>query len=116
MDISISTYLSGVFYKHLNKLSLSFQLSRPVGEHMFRVASDPTSRGREGAISLITTNLPQVFALLNQIIWTTVLLIFIGWKLALIVYVYILPYTAIQHWIFSKLKKYLFDLKKYMVG
>ena len=112
MDISISTYLSGVFYKHLNKLSLSFQLSRPVGEHMFRVASDPTSRGREGAISLITTNLPQVFALLNQIIWTTVLLIFIDWKLALIVYVYILPYTAIQHWIFSKLKKYLFDLKK----
>jgi len=112
MDISISTYLSGVFYKHLNKLSLAFQLSRPVGEHMFRVASDPTSRGREGAISLITTNLPQVFALLNQIIWTTVLLIFIDWRLALIVYIYVLPYTAIQHWLFSKLKKYLFELKE----
>jgi len=112
MDISISTYLSGVFYKHLNKLSLAFQLNRPVGEHMFRVASDPTSRGREGAISLITTNLPQVFALLNQIVWTTVLLIYIDWRLALIVYVYVLPYTAIQHWLFSKLKKYLFELKE----
>ena len=104
LDFSVSIRLRKTFYSHLHKLSLGFLASRPVGEHMFRTTSDVSGGGRAGVIYMITDDIPEAFRLIYQVIWAAVLLCMVDWLLAVAVFVYILPYTGLAHYLYTRLK------------
>lgn len=104
LDLSISLRLRKTFYSHLHKLSLGFLATRPVGEHMYRTTADTTGGGRAGVVWMITDDIPEAFRLIYQVIWASVLLCMVDWMLAIAVVAYILPYTGLAHYLYTRLK------------
>ena len=104
LDLSVSLRLRKTFYNHLHKLSLGFLATRPVGEHMFRTTSDTTGGGRAGVVYMITDDIPQAFSLIYRVIWAAALLCMVDWVLAAAVFIYMIPYTGLAHWLYTRLK------------
>ena len=111
LDMKVSIKLRRTFYNHLHTLSLGFLRTRPVGEHMFRTTSDTTGGGRHGVVYMITDDIPEAFSLVYRIAWAAGLLIMVDWVLALVVFVYMIPYTGISHYLFTRLKGTMRQLK-----
>ncbi len=111
LDMKISLKLRRTFYNHLHTLSLGFLRTRPVGEHMYRTTSDTTGGGRNGVVYMITDDIPQAFSLLYRIAWASALLIMVDWVLAAVVFVYMIPYTGLSHYLFTRLKGTMRQLK-----
>jgi ATP-binding cassette, subfamily B, bacterial MsbA len=111
LDMKISIKLRHTFYNHLHTLSLGFLRSRPVGEHMYRTTADTTGGGRQGVVYMITDDIPQAFSLVYRIVWAGGLLIAVDWKLAMVVVVYMIPYTGFSHYLYTLLKGTMRQLK-----
>ena len=111
LDLKVSLRLQRTFYNHLHTLSLGFLRTRPVGEHMYRTTSDVTGGGRQGVVYMITDDIPQAFSLVYRIMWAGGLLIMVDWVLALAVVIYMVPYTALSHFLFTRLKGSMRQLK-----
>jgi len=103
LNLKVTIDVKRMFYNHLNKLSLGFLRTRPVGEHMFRTESD-TSGGREGLIFMITSDIPELFRLVYSVTWAGVLLSLVDWRLTAILLLYTFPYTGAAYYMYTRLK------------
>jgi ABC-type multidrug transport system fused ATPase/permease subunit len=90
VDMRVTITLRKQFYSHLQQLSLQFHRSRPVGEHMYRSTADVGG----GAVRMITTFGPELIEIVYSMLWAAGLLVFVDYRLTLLVLLYVIPYVA----------------------
>jgi len=111
LDLKVSLDLKRLFYNHLHTLSLSFLRTRPIGEHMFRAESDISGGGRSGLLYMITDDVPQVFRIMYSVVWAAALLSMVDWRITLLIFLYIVPYSIGAQYFYTKLKRTLRENK-----
>jgi ABC-type multidrug transport system fused ATPase/permease subunit len=89
------------FYDHLQRLSLRFHRSRPIGENMYRTSADT---GGE-VIWMITDTGPELVWTIYEICWSVALIALIDPKIALLILVYIVPHTLASDYFHTKWKR-----------
>ncbi|MFH1479155.1 MAG: ABC transporter ATP-binding protein [Candidatus Omnitrophota bacterium] len=75
--------LTKVVFRKIRKLSLKFFQERSTGEYIFRMNSDISS-----AAGIIINTLPNVILTFLKLIFVTIVICFINWKILLLVLVY----------------------------
>lgn len=84
------------FLRHLQRLSMTFIETRPVGEHMYRGSSDIAS-----IVYLIDDIIPKFVRALYEFFLILAFTAFLDWRVTIIVLIYSIPYTALAHYIAS---------------
>lgn len=99
---NVAFALRSQFYRHMQRLSLRFAQSRPVGEHLYRMGPD-----LEGVVSLTVDTIPSVFILFLRLTLLLIVCLWLDWKLTLILLT-VLPMIYYHVRFFSK--------KQYVLG
>ena len=97
----ISLNLKTLFYRHLQRLSVRFYSTRPVGEHMFRCTADV-----DDATYLANDVLPAAASAIQRVAALTFVLHAIGSWLIPPVAVYIVTFFVLKHWVTTKIRKW----------
>jgi len=97
--VRVEVTLRRLFYGHLQQLSLNFLRTRPVGEHMYRTGEVG------GLIPLICDDGIAIADIIYRMIWGAVLILLIDWKVAALVVLYCVPYTAMAHYAYNFLQR-----------
>ncbi|MBI3948086.1 MAG: ABC transporter ATP-binding protein [Armatimonadetes bacterium] len=84
------------FLRHLQRLSMTFIETRPVGEHMYRASADINS-----IVYLIDDIIPKFFRAVYEFFLILVFTAFLDWRVTIIVLIYSVPYTGLAHYIAS---------------
>ena len=101
IDLRVFGDLQSRFFDHLIRLSMTFMQNRPTGEHIFRASSDVW-----GVMFMITDLLPQLLEAVYEFFLIMILLTYVDWRVMLIVFVYMVPYTMLVHWITTYVRKF----------
>ncbi len=99
IDINVSVRLRKLFYGHLQKLSIDFFRTRPVGEHMYRTGEVG------GLVPLVRDDVPQLIDIVYRIIWGAIIVSMVDWRITVLVLVYIVPYTFMAYVAYTYLQK-----------
>ena len=110
VNMKVTIRLRTIFYDHLHRLSLAFLQTRPVGEHMYRSTADISG----GLIGMITDTLPRFLTVIYEMIWACILLSMVDPWLTLLTLLYVVPYTGIVHYVYTRLQRALWDMN--MIG
>jgi len=110
VNMKVTLALKMSFYDHMQRLSLGFFRSRPVGEHMFR-AEDDIRAGRAGVLTMIVQLIPRLLETSYRLTWAAGLLIGVDWKITVLLLFYAGPYSAIAMWLYSLLRQFLYKQK-----
>ena len=90
IDVNVGLGVRIHFYRHLEKLSMTFHENRPVGEHMFRAEADI------GAVMrMVTDILPNAFRAVYDFILIMVFMTWLDWRVTVVILIYAVPYTMI---------------------
>jgi len=98
---AIAVDLKHMFYRHVQKLSLRFYVSRPVGEHVFRCTADV-----DDAAFLASETIPKLISTLQRILLLFLVLQFLiaPWiKYPMIVYLVI--FFGVKHWLTTRIRR-----------
>lgn len=96
MNTGVTFALRTDFYRHLQKLSLSFFDSRGTGEHMFRVTQDIGS-----VVGMVTGTFPSVMQAVLRLTVLLVITLHLDWKLTLVCMT-VVPVVWLNSNLFSK--------------
>jgi ATP-binding cassette, subfamily B, bacterial MsbA len=107
LDLKVSITLRKVFYDHLQRLSLQFHRSRPIGVNMYRSTADVGG----GTIGMITDFGPDVVEQVYSILWAAILLSVVDWRITLLILAYVIPYTLGAHYFYTKRQEALRAVK-----
>src|SRR5205823_2332285 len=80
------------FFRHLQRLSMTFIHSRPVGEHMYRTTADV-----DALVDMITDVLPNCFRALYEFALILMFTAFIDPGITVLVLLYMIPYTSLAY-------------------
>ena len=105
INMKVTIRLRTLFYDHLHRLSLGFLQTRPVGEHMYRSTADISG----GLIGMITDTFPQFVTTVYGMVWACILLAVVDVWLAVLTVLYVIPYTVLAHYIYTRLQRALWD-------
>ncbi len=105
IDIRFKTLV----HDHLQKLSLAFHQSRPVGEHMFRITADT-----KGALDMTCNIVPKFIEDAQAIAMAVGMVALISPLLGLCIAVYMVVYALIMHFFASYIRT--LNLKAYAVS
>lgn len=90
IDVRVGLNLRIHFYRHLEKLSMTFHESRPIGEHMYRADADI------GAVmGMVTDILPNMFRAVFDFILIMVFMTWLDWRVTVVILIYAVPYTML---------------------
>jgi ABC-type multidrug transport system fused ATPase/permease subunit len=95
----IAVDLKTLFYRHVQRLSLRFYMSRPVGEHMFRCTADV-----DDAAFLASETIPRIISTLQQIAILLVALESIASWIKIPVAIYLVLYFVAKHWLTTRIR------------
>ncbi len=101
IDLRVFADLKARFFDHLIRLSMTFMQNRPTGEHIYRAGADVW-----GVMFMITDLLPQFLEAIYEFFLIMILLTYVDWRVMVIVFIYMVPYTALVHWITSYVRKF----------
>jgi ABC-type multidrug transport system fused ATPase/permease subunit len=109
----ITLKLRRKFYNHLHRLPYQFFQNRPIGEHMYRCMNDISSEvwTSRGIVDMITTNVPDMFRILNDIFWQGMIVFILNPMAAFFIGVTIIPYTVLSFWMNTRIKRAFLRLK-----
>ncbi|MCX7012661.1 MAG: ABC transporter ATP-binding protein [Candidatus Sumerlaeota bacterium] len=110
VNMKVTLALKISFYEHMQRLSLGFFRSRPVGEHMFR-AEDDIRAGRAGVLTMIVQLIPRLLETSYRLAWAAALLVGVDWKITALLLFYAGPYSVIAIWLYSLLRRFLYRQK-----
>ena len=97
----IRTRLRIHFFRHLHRLSLRFFERRPTGEHMYRAMNDVDSM-----IGCITFSFPRIIQNAANFFWLVFVVgLVINRTVALVVFLYMIPFTGIYHALFNWIRR-----------
>jgi len=99
IDVNVSVRLRKMFYSHLQRLSMDFFRTRPIGEHMYRTGEVG------GLMPLVKDDVPALIDIVYRIIWGAVLVSLIDWRITVLVLVYIVPYSIMAHIAYNYLQR-----------
>ena len=108
IDMRVTLDLRKLFYDHLQRLSIDFFRTRPIGEHMYRSTADVGG----GAVDMITHTVPDIIDAIYNVMWGAILLSLVDWHLTLLVLGYLMPYTVGSQYFYGRLKKMSFAVKE----
>lgn len=106
INMKVTIRLRTMFYDHLHRLSLGFLQSRPVGEHMYRSTADISG----GLVGMITDTFPRFITTIYEMVWACILLSVVDGWLAVLTVLYVLPYTGLAQYIYTRLQHALWDM------
>lgn len=90
IDVHVGLRLRIHFYRHLEKLSMTFHEDRPIGEHMFRAEADI------GAVMwMITDTLPNGIRAVYDFILIMIFMTWLDWRVTVVILIYAVPYTML---------------------
>lgn len=101
IDLRVFGDLQSRFFDHLVRLSMTFMHNRPVGEHIYRASSDVWA-----VMFMITDILPRFLEAVFQFVLLLAFLTYLDWRVTLIVLLYMIPYTAVIHWITTIVRRF----------
>ncbi|MCS6860724.1 MAG: ABC transporter ATP-binding protein/permease [Abditibacteriales bacterium] len=107
-DMRVTIYLRKMFYDHLHRLDINFLRSRPVGEHMYRNVADIGG----DLVSMVTTYVPEMVNHIYQILWAAVLLSIVDWHITMFILLYIVPWTFLSFYLYTRLQRTRWELKR----
>jgi ABC-type multidrug transport system fused ATPase/permease subunit len=96
VGLTLDIRMKSLILRHVNRLSLRFYDSRPVGEHMFRIGADTSDTA-----NLIGSVVPTVVEKVQAILTALGLLLFVNPIIAALIGVYIVLYFAFAHFLGS---------------
>lgn len=96
IDWWVSFDLKSYFFRHLQRLSMTFLHNRPVGEHMYRANADI-----DAIMRMVTDLVPALIRAVYEFALILAFTTFLDWRVTLLVLLYSIPYTALAHWIAS---------------
>ena len=96
VELRVLTDMRARFYEHLIRLSMTFLQNRPIGEHMYRANADI-----QAILTMITEILPQFIEALFDFTIVFAFLAYLDWRVAVILFIYMIPYSLIAQWIAS---------------
>jgi ABC-type multidrug transport system fused ATPase/permease subunit len=102
------------FYNHLHRLPYQFFQDRPIGEHMYRCLDDIRADGLFGArgvVDMITSNVTEIFKVLNDIFWQGMIVIVLNPVAAVFMGIIIVPHTILTWWMTTRIKRAYEKLK-----
>ena len=80
------------FFRHLQRLSMTFINNRPIGEHMYRTTSDV-----DALVGMITDVLPNCIRAVYEFGLILMFTAFIDPGITLLVLLYMIPYTSLAY-------------------
>ena len=90
IDVRVGVNLRIHFYRHLERLSMTFHENRPIGEHMYRAQEDI------GAVmGMVTDALPNMFRAVFDFILIMVFMTWLDWRVTVVILLYAVPYTML---------------------
>ncbi len=96
IDVWVSFNLKSYFFRHLQRLSMTFLHNRPIGEHMYRANADI-----DAIMRMMTDIVPALIRAIYEFGLILLFTSFLDWRVTLLVLIYSLPYTMFAHWIAS---------------
>lgn len=96
IDVWVSFRLKMHFFRHLQRLSMTFLHNRPVGEHMYRANADI-----DAIMRMVTDLIPALIRAVYEFFLILVFTTFLDWKVTVLVLLYSIPYTIFAHWVAS---------------
>ncbi len=114
MSAAIASYLSVRveldmkvgFYRHMQRLSLRFYESRPVGEHMYRCDKDIKDVTR-----IVTSLIPDLLRPIQQLFAVALLLAMVDTWMILPAIIYLIVYFCIRQFFTTRLRRWDFKIR-----
>ena len=96
IDWWVSFNLKSYFFRHMQRLSLTFLHNRPIGEHMYRANADI-----DAIMRMVTDLVPSLIRAVYEFGLILLFTAFLDWRVTVLVLIYSIPYTAFAHWVAS---------------
>ena len=90
IDVRVSLALKTHFYRHLQRLSLTFHENRPVGEHMYRANADI-----DAVMRMTTDILPATIRSVYEFFLILAFTAWLDWSVTVVILIYAFPYAII---------------------
>ncbi|MEW6360016.1 MAG: ABC transporter ATP-binding protein [Planctomycetota bacterium] len=107
IDVWVSFNMKSYFFRHLQKLSMTFLHSRPVGEHMYRANADI-----DAIMRMVTDLVPALIRATYEFGLILCFTALLDWRVTILVILYSIPYTALAHWIASIQRRVTRDARR----
>ncbi len=101
IDLWVLAELRARFFEHQARLSMTHMQSKPVGEHIFRASNDVNA-----VMFMITDLLPRLLESIFNFALVMVVLSYLDWRVAVTVVIFMVPYTAITHYVATLLRRW----------
>lgn len=90
IDVRVGLTLRIDFFRHLERLSMTFHENRPVGEHMYRAESDIAA-----VMGMVTDILPRGIRAIYAFFLILIFMTWLDWRVTVVILIYAIPYTML---------------------
>lgn len=90
IDVRVGLAMKTRFYHHLQRLSMTFHESRPIGEHMYRANADIDS-----VMGMVTDILPATIRAVYDFLLILAFTTWLDWRVTVVILIYAFPYAMI---------------------
>lgn len=90
IDVRVGLTLRIHFFRHLERLSMTFHEKRPIGEHMYRAESDIAA-----VMGMVTDILPAGIRAVYAFFLILIFMTWLDWRVTVVILIYAIPYTML---------------------